>query len=298
MTDAAPPVVLVSGATGGIGGEVVRAYAARGARLVLLARSAGRLRDLAAEAHALGAPATLVTVADVADAGSVDTALQSTLERFGQVDVVVHAAAVMTYGRLTDVPQQTWDRAVTVGILGTSNVARAALRAFGAEGGHLVVVGSVLGRVTAPFMGAYIAGKFAVRGLVRVLQQEARSTPGVRVALVEPGAVDTPIYGLAATYLGRIGRPPPPVSSPARVARAVVSAVDRDRRTVSVGIANPVMRWGFSALPAVYDRLVTPLMTLAGLARGHVEARPGNVFEASERVELTSPRRLERSSGR
>jgi short-subunit dehydrogenase len=284
----------VAGATGGIGRAVVAAYAARGARLVLLARSKGALDDLAATVAGSGAPEPLVAVADIADADAVDAAFASALERFGGVDVVVHSAAVVTYGRLTEVPRAVWDRTVTVGVLGTSNMARAALSAFEAPGGgHLVIVGSILGRVTTPFLGAYVTGKFAVRGLARVLQQEARTTPGVRVALVEPGAVDTAVYRLAGNYMGRIGRPPPPVATPEAVARAVLAAVDRDRLVVSVGVANPLMRFGFSALPRLYDRLVTPLMKVAGLGLQPVDAHAGNVFAPSQDVDVTS----QRSSG-
>jgi short-subunit dehydrogenase len=281
-----PPVVLVTGATGGIGSAVVRAYAARRAQLVLLARSAGALHQLATELTEAGAPKPLVTVADVADASAVDAAFTAARERFGRVDVVVHSAAVVAYGRLTEVPQEVWDRAVTVGVLGTSNVARAALIAFEKDGpGHLVVIGSILGRVTTPFMGAYVTAKFAVRGLVRVLQQEARGTP-VHVALVEPGAVATSIYELAGNYAGRIGRPPPPVARPEAVARAVLETVDRELESTSVGPANPLMRLGFTVTPWLYDRLVTPLMRVAGMGRREVAPHPGNVFTPSEDVEI------------
>jgi len=302
-----PAVVLVTGATGGIGSAVVRAYTGRGARLVLLARSTAALDRLALEtAGTPGAAAEppLVVVADVADSGAMEKAVAAAVERFGRLDVVVHSAAVVAYGRLTEVPTTVWDRVMEVGVNGTANVARAALRVFerqaaedggkgargkgargkGVRGGHLVVVGSILGRVTTPYMGSYVTSKFAVRGLVRVLQQESRSTPGVHVALVEPGSVDTPIYVLAGTYAGHVGRPPPPVARAAAVARAVLAVVDGDRPFASVGLANPLMRLGFSAAPRLYDRLVGPLMRVAGLSRRRTDPTPGNVFDASEDV--------------
>ena len=152
MTDdsrvADTPVVLVSGATGGIGAATARAYADRGARLVLLARSAGLLETLRAELAAAGAEA-LVTVADVADASAVDDAFEAATREFGGVDVVVHSAAVIAYGRHDQVPAEVWDHVIRINVTGTANVARAALRAFDARGGgSLVVIGSVLGQAT------------------------------------------------------------------------------------------------------------------------------------------------------
>jgi len=128
-----PAVVLVTGATGGIGSAVVRAYTGRGARLVLLARSTAALDRLALEtAGTPGAAAEppLVVVADVADSGAMEKAVAAAVERFGRLDVVVHSAAVVAYGRLTEVPTTVWDRVMEVGVNGTANVARAALRVF------------------------------------------------------------------------------------------------------------------------------------------------------------------------
>jgi NAD(P)-dependent dehydrogenase (short-subunit alcohol dehydrogenase family) len=277
-----PPVVLVTGATGGIGAATVRAYARRGARLVLLARSAHRLEALRADVAAIGASA-LVTVADVADADAVDAAFAAAVDRFGGVDVVVHAAAVVAYGRFDEVPRDVWDRVVDVNVKGTSNVARAALRQFREQdGGSLVLVGSVLSVATVPFMGSYVTTKWHNRALVHVLQEEARETPGIHVGVVHPGAIRTPIYSLAANYAGRIGRPPPPVYSPEPVVRAILDVVDGRRRMRSVSVANPIIALGFTLAPRLYDVLVGPLMKVAGLSRREVGPHPGNVFAPSE----------------
>jgi NAD(P)-dependent dehydrogenase (short-subunit alcohol dehydrogenase family) len=285
---AAPaPVVLVTGASGGIGAATARAYASRGARLVLVARSAGRLEALRREAEALGARA-LVAVADVADADAVDDAFAAAVVRFGRVDVVVHAAAVVAYGRFEDVPAEVWDRVVAVNVVGTTNVARAALRRFRDQGsGSLVVVGSILSLATVPFMGSYVTTKWQNRALIRVLQQEAPETPGIRMGIVHPGAVRTPIYSLAANYAGRAARPPPPAYSPETIARAVLTVADGKRRWRSIGITNPAIALGFTALPRLYDAIVTPIMRVAGLSRRPLAAHPGNVFIPSEDVDLS-----------
>jgi short-subunit dehydrogenase len=279
------PVVLITGASGGIGTATARAYARLGARLVLVARSAGRLDALRAEAETLGGRA-IVAVADVADADAVDAAFAAAEARFGRVDVVVHAASVVAYGRFDEVPAGVWDRVVTVNLTGTSNVARASLRRFREQGGgSFVLVGSILSLATVPFMGSYVVTKWATRALVRVLQQEARQTPGVHIGVVHPGAVATQIYALAGNYAGRIGRPPPPVYSPETIAEAIVTVAEGRRRRRSVGITNPVIALGFTVLPRLYDVLVTPLMKVAGLSRHPVAPHPGNVFTPSEDVE-------------
>jgi NAD(P)-dependent dehydrogenase (short-subunit alcohol dehydrogenase family) len=278
------PVVLVTGATGGIGAATARAYAGRGARLVLLARSPHLLETLRAELAAGGARA-LVTVADVADAPAVDRAFEAAIQEFGGVDVVVHSAAVIAYGRHDQVPAEVWDHVIRINVTGTANVARAALRAFGARGGgSLVVIGSVLGQATVPFMGSYAVSKWAVRGLVRTLQQEARELPGVHVSIVNPGSIATPIYTLAGNYAGRIGRPPPPVFPAQAVAREVMRVVDKGKRMGGVNPANLVIRWGFALAPRLYDVLVTPLAKVACLRRQPVEPHSGHVFTPSEDV--------------
>ena len=153
----------------------------------------------------------------------------------------MHAATVVAYGRFEDVPAEVFDRSVEINLIGTANVARAALRQFRPRGGgRLVLVGSLLGKIATPYMSSYVTAKWGVHGLARTLQIEARQTPGVEISLVSPGGVDTPVYSQAASYLGRDGRPPPPVDPPEKVARAIVRALDRPRRDVSVGVANPV----------------------------------------------------------
>jgi NAD(P)-dependent dehydrogenase (short-subunit alcohol dehydrogenase family) len=278
------PVVLVTGATGGIGAATARAYARRGSPVVLLARSAGLLETLRAELVDAGGRA-LVTVADVTDAGAVDRAFEAATREFGGVDVVVHSAAVIAYGRHDQVPADVWDHVIRVNVTGTANVSRSALRAFQARsGGSLVVIGSVLGQATVPFMGSYAVSKWAVRGLVRTLQQEARELPGVHVSIVNPGSIATPIYTLAGNYTGRIGRPPPPVMQADAVAREVLRVVDKRKRIGGVNPANLVIRWGFALAPRLYDVIVTPMAKVACLRRQEVEPHAGHVFTPSEDV--------------
>jgi NAD(P)-dependent dehydrogenase (short-subunit alcohol dehydrogenase family) len=273
-----PPVVVITGASSGIGRATARLLAGQGASLVLSSRSDEALRAVQTECLGAGAAAVLVAPADVLDGPGVEGVAALAERRFGRIDAWVHTAAVVAYGRFEDVPPEVFERVVDTGIHGTANVARAALRRFRERGGTLVLTGSLLGEIVTPFMGSYVTSKWGVRGLARVLQVESRAHRGVHVCIVAPGSVNTPVYLQAASYLGKQGRPPPPVVSAEAVARAVLASLERPRPYRAVGPANRVARLGFTATPWLFDRLVTPLMRLAGVSPGAVEAHDGNVF--------------------
>ncbi len=280
-TPADPQTVLVTGASSGIGRATALQLAGRGAQLVLVARGRESLEDAAREIRAAGAGAVVVCPADVKDEDAVRAAVDTAVARFGRLDAVVHAAQVMAYGTIEEVPREVFETVVETAVHGTATVARVVLPLFRQQGaGHLLVVNSLLGSVATPLMGSYVAAKWGQLGLVRTLQMEVRDAPGVEVSAVQPGGVDTPIYVQAASWTGSTGRPPPPVYSPQRVARTVLSTLDRPRRMVQAGIFNPVITAGFRLLPGVYDYLVGPLLQRMAIANDEVPPTEGNVFES------------------
>lgn len=288
-------VVVITGASSGIGRATAQALARRGwlgepVCLVLAARSDQSLADVVRECAGAGVSALAVTT-DVSDGESVEALFDAAVARYGSVDVVVHSAAVVAYGRFEDVPAEVFDQVIATVLTGTANVARTAIGRFRTQGsGTLIIVGSLLGKIATPMMSAYVTAKWAIHGLTRVLQIEARRTPGIDVSLIWPGSVDTPTYAQAANYVGRGTRPPPPVASPQKVADAVVRAVDKPRRETSVGIANHMMVAGFRVFPGFFDVLVGPLMHVAGLTRVRVAETTGNVFEPRVEGEALSGR--------
>jgi NAD(P)-dependent dehydrogenase (short-subunit alcohol dehydrogenase family) len=275
------PVVLVTGASSGIGRATAHQYAARGAHLVLASRSREALEQAAQECLDRGAASAAVEVLDIGDGPAVEAAVQRVLAEHGRVDVCVQSAALIAFGEFLDVPAEVFDRVVTTNVLGTANVARSVLPGMRErDDGVLVVVGSVLGRISVPQLVTYCTSKWAVRGLTRMLSQSVRDRSGVRVVGVSPGATNTPVYAQAANVTGRAARPPVPVDPPEKVARAVVRAADTRRRgEVSVGLANPVMVLGHELVPPLFDLLVGPLMGLFALTRRPMEPHPGNVQE-------------------
>jgi NAD(P)-dependent dehydrogenase (short-subunit alcohol dehydrogenase family) len=273
--------VLITGASSGIGRATAMELAGRGARLLLVARGPQALEEAAEEARAAGAAEVLVCPADVLDEDALGRAVRTAVDRFGRLDLVVHSAAVMAYGRIEELPRATFEAVVDTSLHGTANLARLVLPVFRRQrSGHLVVVNSLLGNVAAPLMGSYVTAKWGQLGLVRTLQQEVRDEPGIAISVVQPGGVDTPIYFQAGTWTGSTGRPPPPVYSPYRVARRVLSVVDRPRRVVQAGLLNPVVTAGFRLLPGVYDALVGPLLQRLAIAGDDVPPTDGNVFES------------------
>lgn len=269
-------VVLVTGASSGIGRATAILLTQQGTHVVLASRSKPALLNAQAEC----VPGmTLLVPTDVSSPRQVQRLMDRAVATYGRVDAVVHSAAVLAYGRFEDIPADVFNRSITVTVTGTANVARASLQLFHKQGGGaLVVVGSLLGKIAVPYMSSYVTAKWAVHGLVRTLQIEARQTPGIQVSLVSPGGVDTPIYRQAGTYLGRNGRPPPPIISAERVAAVVLQRIDRPARDSDVGPANGLTVLGFRALPSLFDRIVTPLMRAGGLSDGPAEATVGNVF--------------------
>ena len=283
--------VLITGASSGIGRATAVELGGRGARLVLVARERESLEDAATEAREAGAAEVLVCPADVLDEDAVQTAVDTAVERFGRLDAVVHSAQVMAYGRIEDVPREVFETVVETAVHGTAIVARAVLPVFRKQGaGHLAIVNSLLGSIAAPLLGSYVTAKWGQLGLIRVLQQETRDEPGISITAVQPGGVDTPIYFQAASWSGSTGRPPPPVYSPRRVARIVVSTLDRPRRTVQAGVLNPLIRGAFRMVPGVFDVLVGPLIARLAIADDDVAPTTGNVFESRPEGNATEGR--------
>ena len=249
-------VIVITGASSGIGLTTARMAAERGARVVLAARDEGALRRVTDDIGRRGGEAVHV-VADVGRIEDVHRIAEAAVERFGGFDTWVNNAGVSIYGTIEQIPLEEQRRLFDTdywGVVHGSRVAVEHLRKRG--GGALINVGSVLSERAVPYQGPYCAAKHAVKGFTDALRMEleADGLP-IAVTLIKPGSIDTPFPEHAKNYLPEQPRVPPPVYAPELVARAILSAAERPVRDLYVG--------GGGRLIAAADRLAPRLTDYA-----------------------------------
>lgn len=282
------PTILITGGSSGIGLATGRLFAQQGWQVILAARSETAL----ARASASIAGSTYHVV-DVSDEDSVIRLF----EQVGPVQVVVHSATVMAYGRLEELDPAVFKTVTRTAIEGTFSVAQAALKGFRRQGkGILVVVNSLVGQIASPYLGAYATAKWGQAGFLRTLQQELRGEPDIHVCTIMPGGVNTPIYRQAANVTGRQPRPPMPVDQPEKVAEAILGCVKQPRARVDVGLANRFIRFGFVFFPPLYDILVGPLLNRFSLLAEPVADSTGNVLDPAPEGEAETDQWVRRWS--
>ncbi|MFG2169235.1 SDR family NAD(P)-dependent oxidoreductase [Micromonospora chersina] len=267
-------VVLITGASSGVGRATALAFASQGARLVLASRSQEALAEVEHDCRARGGQ-VLVVPTDIADPVAVERLTQLAVQRFGQIDIWVEAAAVGIAGPLGSESVDEVRRLVDTNVFGTVLCARAAMATFKAQGqGVLVLLGSLLSVFPNPLVPLYSMSKFAIRGLALNLQQEVARHPGIRVSLVMPGPVDTPFFERAANHSGRQLRAIPPAYAPERLAATILACARRPRRQVTTGVVSHLALAANRMAPRVTESLVA-LWSATFLTRPAVAA-PGS----------------------
>lgn len=242
-------VVVVTGASGGVGRATARAFAARGARVALLARGREGLAAAADEVQRAGGEALVVTV-DMADAKAVDDAAQQVVDAFGHIDVWVNNAFAGVFAPFTEITPDEFRRVTEVTYLGYVFGTRAALHhMLPRDRGTIVQVGSALAYRGVPLQSAYCGAKHAIQGFNESLRCELLHTgSGVRTTMVQLPGLNTPQFDWVLNRMPGRARPIAPVYQPEVAARAIVHAASHGRRreywvggsTVATLLANAV----------------------------------------------------------
>jgi short-subunit dehydrogenase len=279
MRDKQESVIVITGASSGIGVATAYEFARRGASLVLAARREPRLQEIAEGCRKMGAQ-VLVGPVDVTHEPVVQNLARLAVESFGRLDVWINNAAVSLFGRFEETPIQDFKRVIETNLFGYVHGARAALPHFRQQGsGVLINVASIVGKVAQPYTSAYVMSKHAVRALGMSLRQELADARDIHVCTVMPASIDTPIFQHAANYMGRAIKPISPVYSAESVAKAIFRLTVHPRREVFVGGSSRILNFLNTVLPGVTERLMRFSVDRGHFKKEIQEATPGNLYK-------------------
>lgn len=270
-------VVVITGASSGIGRATARAFAERGSALVLAARAEERLGEVEAECARLGAR-VLAVEADVSRHEDVERLAQRAVDGFGSFDVWVNNAGVIAFGRIDEVPAADHEQVIRTNLCGCLFGARVAVRRFREHGrGTLINVSSIVSRLGQAYSAAYTASKWGVTGLGQALRAELAGEPDIHVCTVMPAFIDTPLFEHAANYTGHPLQPVSPIYSPDLVAAAIVGLIDRPQAEIVVGDGGRLLTGSHALLPETTNRLMRGQIDHGVLGNGYRAPASGNL---------------------
>ncbi|QVL30824.1 SDR family NAD(P)-dependent oxidoreductase [Telmatocola sphagniphila] len=250
----ADQVIVITGASSGIGLMTAEAAAKGGAKLVLAARSGQALENIVAR---LGSEAIAVTC-DVSDPQQVQQLAEKAIARFGRIDTWINNAGLGLYGRLDETNEDDDRKLFDINFWGVVHGSRAALPHLRKNGGALINVGSEVSESYTPLLGMYTASKHAVKGFTDALRVEVEKVDKapVSITLIQPTAVNTPFPQHARNYLEHEPALPDPKLDPKQVAAAILSAAVKPVREKRVGTMAKISTTLATLFPAVEDRVI------------------------------------------
>jgi short-subunit dehydrogenase len=254
-------VIVITGASSGIGLATAEAAASRGARLVLAARSDATLGDLVERLGSRGCEVISVHC-DVADREEVEAVGRAAIARFGRIDTWVNNAGVGMYGRLDLTDEDDARRLFDVDFWGVVHGSMVALGYLRTHGGAIINVGSEVSEATVPLLGMYAAAKHAVKGFTDTLRieiEEVDESP-VCITLIEPTAVDTPFPQHARNYMDREPKLPGKPIDPSKVADAILEAAATHTRVKRVGAMSTLNTVAAKLAPGIADKMAANMI--------------------------------------
>ncbi|MBP1884332.1 SDR family oxidoreductase [Sinorhizobium mexicanum] len=272
-------VVVITGASSGVGQATAEAFARRGSKLVLAARDASALQRVAKTCRELGTE-VLVVPTDVTDADAVRE-LAEKATSFGKIDVWFSNVGVGAVGRFVDTPIAAHEQVIRTNLIGHINDAHAVIPIFLKQRhGTFINMISLGGFASTPFATAYSASKFGLRGFSEALRAELADEPDIHICDVYPTFMDTPGVAHGANYTGRKLNVPPPVYNARRAARAIVRLAERPRTSTTVGIVAELARFAHFLAPNITTRLLARLTSHYLSQAPQTENSNGNLFRA------------------
>jgi NADP-dependent 3-hydroxy acid dehydrogenase YdfG len=248
-------VVVVTGASAGVGRAVARAFGQQGAKVALIARTREGLDEAAREIERTGGEA-LVLPLDVADSAAVFAAADQVAARWGGIDVWVNDAMVSVFAPVKEMKPEEYRRVTEVDYLGYVYGTMAALRhMLPRDRGHVIQIGSALVYRSIPLQSAYCASKAAIRGFTDSLRCELHHDRSrVALSMVQLPAVNTPQFDVVRSRMPNLPQPVPPIYQPEVIARAVLHVADHPARELWVGWSTVKAILGQRLFPGLLDR--------------------------------------------
>ncbi|MCW1411929.1 SDR family oxidoreductase [Rhizobium sp. 1AS11] len=275
-------VVVITGASSGIGQATAEAFAREGADLVIAARNAAALQAVAKTCRELGAD-VIVVPTDVTDAQQVKVLAEAAL-RLGEIDVWVSNVGVGAVGKFQNTPIEAHEQVIRANLIGHMNDAHAVLPIFLEQDyGVFINMISLGGFAAAPYATAYSASKFGLKGFSEALRGELANHPNIHICDIYPAFMDTPGISHGANYTGRKLSAPPPVYDARKVAEAVVRVSRHPKVTTTVGATADLIRVGHFFAPSLSARLMNWFMTTYFRQADSTPVTDGNLFAPSTR---------------
>jgi short-subunit dehydrogenase len=273
-------VIVITGASSGIGRVTAHRLADEGAKLVLAARGEESLLEAARECEERGAEVLAVT-ADTTDRKAVDALKTRALEAFGHIDVWVNGAAVGLFGKFDSAPEEAFRQVVETDFFGYVNCARAVFPHFKERReGTLINIASIDAAIPQPYTSAYVASKAAVRALGESLRMELKLDhfDKINVCTVMPASIDTPLFAHAANYAGREVRAMDPVQAPEQVAAVIAGLIRRPRREVMIGGTSRMFALERRVAAGLFERMFARFVDRSHMAPKPAGPTEGNLF--------------------